>query len=160
MPLLKESGSETQTPAHPPTSLPVTASTVAAQSLGTGLVSKQRSQASNETKVWDSLLVLITKKLFLLCFHKCINKAVKASWIAKLFLASFCLHSLFYRTRRNLAFFFFLEVLLGEEFSIQSEGIRNIQCKIILKLEINSIVRAFMYLDINVLMPEVLNLFR
>lgn len=92
--------------AHPPTRLPVTASTVAAQSLGTGLVSKQRSQASNETKVWDSLLV-IKKKKILLCFHKCINKAVKAFWIAKLFLASFCLHSLFYRTRRNLWLFSF-----------------------------------------------------
>jgi len=45
------------------------------------------------------------------------------------------------------------------EFSLKSKGISNIQCKIILKLEINSIITAFAYLDINVLIPEVLNLF-
>lgn len=58
-----------------------------------------------------------------------------------------------------MAFFCFLEVLLGVEFSLQSKGISNIQCKIKLKLETNSIKTPLVYLDINVLMAEILNLF-
>lgn len=52
-----------------------------------------------------------------------------------------------------------MEVLLGMEFSLQSKGNNRIHCKIILKLEICSIIAGFIYLAINVLIPEVLNLF-
>lgn len=58
-----------------------------------------------------------------------------------------------------MGFSFFMEVLLGAEFSLQSKGISSIHCKIILKLQIYSIIAGFMYLDINVLIPVVLNLF-
>lgn len=52
-----------------------------------------------------------------------------------------------------------MEVLLEAEFSLQSRGISSKQCKIRIKLEMHSIIAASIYLDNNVLIPEVLNLF-
>lgn len=117
------------------------------QLLGSGLVSKQKSQY--ETKVWDSVLLITTtnKKYFFFASTDCINKTVKAFWRAELSLPSFCLHILVYRTKRNLWLAcFFLEAFLGVEFLLQSKVISNIQCKSTLKLDINSIITVFMYL--------------
>lgn len=105
------------------------------------------------------MLVTVTnnKNYFFFVSNRCVNRAVKAFWIAELFQVLACI-PWFIGLEGICGFFLFLEVMLGKEFLVQSYGIGSIQCKIILKLEINSIITALMYLDINVLTPEVLNL--
>lgn len=97
------------------------------------------------------------KNYFFFVSNRCINKAVKAFWVAELFQVFACI-PWFIGRGEICGFFFFLEVVLGEEFLVQNYGVGSIQCKIILKLEINSIITALIYLDINVLTLEVLNL--